>query len=117
VLGALADAVQTGQMTWQEARPISSTWKSLPSGVMHTCPDGQNVSLLEYATKMISISDNTATDHLIGILGREAIEAVLPQMGNDFVSDNRPFLTTGEMFKLKWALPPSETKAARSPAF
>jgi hypothetical protein len=111
VLGALAQAVRSKEITWEEARPITAAWKSLPSGVMHTWPDGQAVSILEYATKMISISDNTATDHLIQILGREAVERILPTMGNDFLSDNRPFLTTGEFFKLKWALPQAETKA------
>src|SRR5690606_32038451 len=41
----------------------------------------------------ISISDNTATDALISILGRERIEANRPR--------NVPFLTTAEFFRLK----------------
>lgn len=42
---------------------------------------------------MISISDNTATDALIHLLGRERVEAHAP--------GNRPFLTTREAFVLK----------------
>jgi beta-lactamase class A len=42
---------------------------------------------------MISISDNTATDALIRIVGRESIESLADR--------NRPFLTTQEFFTLK----------------
>jgi len=45
------------------------------------------------AILMISISDNTATDALINLVGRENIEALTPR--------NRPFLTTREFFALK----------------
>lgn len=41
---------------------------------------------------MMQISDNTATDMLIRVLGRPAIEALTPR--------NRPLLTTGELFRL-----------------
>jgi hypothetical protein len=44
---------------------------------------------------MISLSDNTATDQLLFILGREKVEAVAPQRV-------RPFLSTLELLKLKW---------------
>ena len=44
---------------------------------------------------MISLSDNTATDALIRVLGREAVDAVSPR--------NAPFLTTREAFILKAA--------------
>jgi len=42
---------------------------------------------------MISISDNTATDALIRLVGRDAVEAVSPR--------NVPFPTTRELFTLK----------------
>jgi len=51
---------------------------------------------------MISVSDNTATDHLIDLVGRDAVEAVLAPMGNDAVDRNTPFLTTRELFIVKW---------------
>lgn len=44
---------------------------------------------------MISQSDNTATDVLIRLVGRESVEAIAP--------GNRPFLTTREAFVLKAA--------------
>jgi hypothetical protein len=64
---------------------------------------------LDYAEKMISISDNTATDHLLYLLGRENVEAMLPQMGHAEPQLNIPFLGTLEMFKLKWGIKPQQT--------
>ena len=46
------------------------------------------------SVKMISISDNTATDHLLHLVGRASVEAVSPK-------SLRPFLSTREMFLLK----------------
>ncbi|MEM6429227.1 MAG: serine hydrolase, partial [Deinococcota bacterium] len=51
------------------------------------------VTLETLATLMISISDNTATDALIDILGRDTLEAR--------TTHNKPFLTTREAFSLK----------------
>ena len=50
---------------------------------------------------MISISDNTATDHLIHRLGRRAVEAQLGRFGMARPLANTPFLTTRELFVLK----------------
>jgi len=105
VLGALIDEIKSGKLNWDLNIPIHEEWKSLPSGVMQTWPENRPVSLNEYATYMIQISDNTATDHLIHILGRDTIENQLPLMNNDSLTKNRPFMTTAEMFKIKWAAP------------
>jgi hypothetical protein len=51
---------------------------------------------------MISISDNTATDHLIDRLGRSAVEAALPRAGVARPELNQPFLATRELFWLKF---------------
>jgi hypothetical protein len=50
---------------------------------------------------MISISDNTATDHLLGVLGREHVESVQAPMGHAHPERNTPFLGVGEAFRLK----------------
>jgi hypothetical protein len=110
VLGALDTAVRMGKAKWSEKLAIKEEWKSLPSGTMHTLPAGSEFPLEEYAKKMISISDNTATDHLIQHLGRANVEAELAPMLNPFELANRPFLLTSELFKLKWGLAPDDTK-------
>src|SRR3546814_4693754 len=50
---------------------------------------------------MISVSDNGATDTLIHLLGREAIEARMKSAGHSDPSRNIPLLTTVEAFALK----------------
>src|SRR3989338_6518387 len=105
ILRSLLNKIETKNLSWQQEFPIQPKWKSLPSGIMHTWPDGQRISIKDYAKFMISISDNTATDHLLHIIGRTYIESQLAHMRNSFFSMNTPFLSTMEMFKIKWALP------------
>ncbi|MFN0206478.1 MAG: serine hydrolase, partial [Planctomycetota bacterium] len=61
------------------------------------------VTLHTLATLMISQSDNTATDHLLFLLGRERVEEMVTKMGNQHAERNVPFLSTLELFKLKGA--------------
>lgn len=105
VLGALADQIINGKINWEDFFPIRKEWKSLPSGVMQDWEEGKKVSVKDFATHMIQISDNTATDHLIHLIGREEVEKQLFSLGNTFISENIPFLTTSELFKLKWGFP------------
>jgi hypothetical protein len=102
VLGALAQGVAAGKVRWDQPLAIRDDWKSLPSGVLQDKPAGTVLSLQEYAAYMISISDNTAADHLIRTLGRDAVESELSRFGNREVTENTPFLTTRELFTLKW---------------
>lgn len=111
VLGALADQIKNGSLDWNQTFPIKSDWKSLPSGVMQNWENGKQVSLKTYADYMIKISDNTATDHLMYILGRSDVEAQLSVMKNSFEKSNRPFLTSAEIFKIKWAAPTDTIKS------
>ena len=76
---------------------VSAHHKSLPSGVLQYEPDGTLVPVQETAAKMISISDNTAADMLINLVGRPAVEAALTTTGMTNPALDRPFLTTREM--------------------
>jgi hypothetical protein len=60
---------------------------------------------------MIGQSDNTAADHLIHLMGREAIERHQQRLGVQRPERNVPFLTTGELFKLKLVLKPEQQEA------
>jgi hypothetical protein len=99
VLGALA-----AKDGWNQRLAIRDDWKSLPSGVLQNEPAGTQLTLAQYADAMISISDNTAADHLIHFLGRDAVEAAARRFGN---RRNVPFLTTRELFVLKGSDYPS----------
>jgi hypothetical protein len=98
VLDELARQVWAGERRWTDTLAIDESLKSLPTGDMRSAPAGTGFSLEHYARKMISESDNTATDHLLGLLGRAKVEATAARSGND---RNRPFLSTREMFGIK----------------
>jgi beta-lactamase family protein len=93
ILKALSLAVGNGEKKWSDVVELRPEWKSLPSGSLQDWPDGTPLTLGSLAHFMISISDNTATDALIRLVGRDAVEAVSPR--------NSPFLTTRELFTLK----------------
>ena len=101
VLGALGQAVASHRASWDEQLAIHEQWKSLPSGVLQNEPPGTELTLRQYADYMISISDNTAADHLIHFLGRGAAQAQLFRFGMQDPRRDIPFLTTRELFALK----------------
>jgi beta-lactamase class A len=101
VLGELARQVSAGAASWDEKYAIRDEWKSIPSGTMQDEPAGTEHTLEQYARNMISISDNTATDHLIHRLGRQNVEAELAAMGMADTSRDIPFPTTREISLLK----------------
>jgi beta-lactamase class A len=95
VLQALKLQIAADKRSWGDVFELKSEWKSLPSGVLQTWPDGSLLTLQTLSALMISQSDNTATDSLINIVGRQAIESITPR--------NIPLLTTREFFVLKSA--------------
>ncbi|MFC5179988.1 serine hydrolase [Actinomadura harenae] len=103
VLGALSDAVAARQVTWDTPLAINDAWKSLPSGTFQNRAAGTKLTLAQYADAMISGSDNTAADHLIHRLGRDAVERAVTRLGNEHRKADSPFLTTREVFTLKGA--------------
>lgn len=102
VLAALEDAIAAGTIDWEQPLTITPDVKSLPSGVLQDRPDGSTVTVREAADKMISISDNTATDLLIRALGKPAVDAQLRAFGADA---NAPVMTTRELFVIAWGDP------------
>lgn len=99
VLAALAEDVKAGRRKWDDVVPL--TEKSYPSGKLQDWPQGAPVTLHTLASLMISISDNTATDQLIKVLGRQRILRLMRDSGHANPGANDPFLTTRELFVLK----------------
>ena len=97
VLRTLQGQIAEGLHSWEEVVPLREDWKSAPSGFLQTWPEGSQLTLESLATLMISQSDNTATDHVLNIVGREAVESTLSYAEQR----NIPFLTTREFFVLK----------------
>ena len=105
VLGELARQVAAGSAAWDQNLAIREEWKSLPSGDMRLLPAGTERTLRDFAEQMISVSDNTATDHLLFTLGREAVEGVQAEMGHGDPAVNVPFFSTRELLRLQVGLP------------
>ena len=101
VLDALGNAVASGKVRWNQPLTVTAQLKSVPSGQLQNEPDGTRISVQDTAAYMISISDNTAADMLINLLGRPAVEAALTTTGMASPALDRPFLTTREMTILK----------------
>jgi hypothetical protein len=111
ILATLAQEIGAGTRAWNDQLAITDAHKSLPSGVLQDQPAGIRLSLLAFANNMISISDNTAADHLLFFLGRPAVEAMLTTTGHHDPTLNQPFLGTRELFNLKLMVTPTEQQA------
>jgi len=94
VLAEAARQVAAGTRHWDDVVQVGPP--SLPSGILQTWPAGSPVTLQTLATLMISISDNTATDTLIHLLGRGEVDAMAARFGAA-----GPVLTTREAFAIK----------------
>ncbi|HYJ82961.1 MAG TPA: serine hydrolase [Allosphingosinicella sp.] len=99
VLAELVRQVKAGERRWSDVVPVGPP--SLPSGLIQDWPRGSPMTLHTLAALMISRSDNSAADTLLGILGREKVERLLPALGVLAPERNRPFLSTREAFALK----------------
>ncbi|MBI5434295.1 MAG: serine hydrolase [Planctomycetes bacterium] len=112
VLAELARSVDAGERTLEDELVVDEKRKSLPSGELQNAVAGTKVKLRDAARAMIRISDNTAADHLLFLLGREKVEAGLARCFLSEPARMQPFLSTLEMFAAK-----SLTKAQNARVF
>ncbi len=94
VLAGLQQRIKAHELSWDQDVVLTAQDKSLPSGILQNQPDGTRLTVHRLAELMISISDNTAADMLIHLVGRAAIDPLIP-------ARDRPILTTHEAFVLK----------------
>ncbi|NEO82929.1 MAG: serine hydrolase [Spirulina sp. SIO3F2] len=93
VLAAVQQQVEQENLAWEQVVTLNPDWKSLPSGMLQSWPDDSPLTVQTLTTLMISLSDNTATDALMDLVGQAALQP--------FAGQNQPFLTTQQAFKLK----------------
>jgi beta-lactamase class A len=110
ILLAVADQIIAGKLTWDTEIPIRDDWKSLPSGITQGDPAGTKHTVRTLAERMISISDNTATDHLLYTVGRKKVEAAVKASRHVKPALDIPFLSTRELFLLKLGLPDDQVE-------
>lgn len=105
VLYAVADAVKAGTASWDDPLTITGEAKAVGSSGFEKLPPGATVTVRTAAQKMISNSDNMATDLLIGRVGTHAIEAALAAAGHHDPASMTPFPTMHELFSVGWGEP------------
>lgn len=101
ILGALADEVNANRRRLDNVMLLERELEGPPSSEMGDWPAGSPVTLHTLALKMNAISDNTATDHLLYLLGKERVEAQMKEMGHGKPEVNIPLLSTREMTSLR----------------
>ena len=80
ILGTLINEVNEDRRSSEDIMRLRADLQGPPHSEMAGWPVGSPVTLHTLALKMISISDNTATDHLLHLLGRETIEKQMDAM-------------------------------------
>ncbi|MDV6375180.1 serine hydrolase [Deinococcus arenicola] len=88
ILGELQAQVSRGEKQWTDEVTLTDADKSLPSGTLQDAPAGGKYSLRDLAARMISQSDNTATDLLLKAVGRAGVEA---RLGQSAIPSTREF--------------------------
>jgi beta-lactamase class A len=79
ILGELQAQINAGKRAWTDEVTLQEVDNSLPSGTLQDEPTGSRYRLRDLASRMISVSDNTATDLLLRTVGRAGVEARLGQ--------------------------------------
>lgn len=103
VLYAVAEAVKSGTMAWDDQLTVTEKGKAVGSGM--ELPAGAKISVRTAAEKMIATSDNMATDLLIEKVGPHAVEQALVAAGHHDPAAMTPFPTMYELFSIAWGQP------------
>lgn len=74
ILAELFRKVAAGECGLSDRYALTEEVKSIGSGVLYDLDAGANLTLKDYATLMMILSDNTATDFLFNFTGRDNIK-------------------------------------------
>jgi beta-lactamase class A len=99
VLGATAQALQDGAISPTATVPLVAA-NTVRGSLLAAEPVGTVFPLADMATLMMGNSDNSATDHLMQLLGRSRTEAQLLRSNHANAALMTPFLTVNEQFNL-----------------
>lgn len=118
ILGAVAADVADGLLSRSDPVPLLAAERAAGSGINNE-PLGTLFTVQEMATLMMGISDNTATDHLHELVGRELVGSMLSQYGVADVDRLLPFLNISEQFHVftRFDLPTAQSYVNGSEAF
>jgi len=97
----VAKLLDSDELSMDHEIVIRAELDSLPSGTWQELSDGSPQSVRSGIFAMLRHSDNTAADHFIDLIGQRELTDSAHRSG---FSRSIPFLTTQQVFKLKWGL-------------
>ena len=77
ILEALLEKISQGELSYSDKKSVDSMDKVPGFGVLKVLDDNLSVTIKDLATLMITLSDNTATNMLIDILGIDYIQSFI----------------------------------------
>jgi beta-lactamase class A len=95
--------VESGQLSWDQRLPLSGT-RSPGMGILKVLDDGLHPTLRDVAVLMTVISDNTATNMLIDLLGIDQINQRIQSLGMHSTRLNRKVFAPNTEECLPWGL-------------
>jgi len=104
ILGGLALEIQAGHLDWEQPVEIEDRYRSVPGGDLRYALAGTTYTLRYLAERMMQKSDNTATDHVLHLVGRENVEAAMAAMGHHDPALNIPLISTRDLAMMKFAM-------------
>ncbi|PKL50760.1 MAG: hypothetical protein CVV42_01795 [Candidatus Riflebacteria bacterium HGW-Riflebacteria-2] len=109
LLKALDDSIKKGERAWADVVELREDWRSFPSGLLQEWPAGSRHTLETLAGLMISLSDNTATDHIYNLIGVDKLRGYFPASCVDLYN-------TSQVLKLKFFFPADAQKYLKADA-
>lgn len=110
VLGALADAIERGVLALDTPVVVTETERA-PGSFTDDIAAGTELTLLDAAVLMMGNSDNTMTDHLHELVGREAVETFVAESGHSEPGLLIPFVSVNEWDNLIFSISNQEATA------
>ncbi len=92
ILVALYRAIDAGALTLDDRYPVAASARVPGSGVLTWMRPDLVLSLADLAYLMIAVSDNTASNLVLGALGLDRVQATIVELGMHRTELRRPFL-------------------------
>lgn len=81
ILAALFNEVEKGRLALSDRIELTLKDRVPGSGVLKELDAGTNISVKDLAMLMIIISDNSATDKLLQLIGKETVQSFMKELG------------------------------------
>jgi hypothetical protein len=100
IFATLLEEVRAGRRRWEDIVTLEDRDRSLPTGLLQDWPAAAPLTLHTAAVLLLSVSDNTAADLLLRVLGRARVEALIEGLALPGPARHRPFFSTRGLFAL-----------------